>query len=48
MNARKEDLKDAPGFDKDNWPDMADESWAVVIYQFYGVEPYWETTRSKR
>lgn len=49
MNARKDDLKDAPGFDKDNWPDMADETWATAVYQYYGVEPYWETTtRGKR
>lgn len=28
-------LKAAPGFDKDNWPDMADEQWAgKVRYHF--------------
>ncbi|WP_376694871.1 PRC-barrel domain-containing protein [Wenzhouxiangella sp. EGI_FJ10305] len=30
-----ERLKAAPGFDKDNWPDMADEQWAGKIrYHF--------------
>jgi len=48
MNTRKEDLADAPGFDPDHWPDMADETWATGIYDYYGVEPYWQTTARKR
>src|SRR3569833_3134225 len=27
LNVDKDTLKRAPGFDKDNWPDMADTSW---------------------
>jgi sporulation protein YlmC with PRC-barrel domain len=34
-------LKDAPGFDKDNWPNLADETVATGIYEFYGEKPYW-------
>jgi hypothetical protein len=30
-----EDLKNAPGFDKDHWPNMADETWAQTITEFY-------------
>lgn len=35
-------LKNAPGFDKDNWPDMADPQWGSQIYSYYGYRPYWE------
>lgn len=37
LNMDKERLKNAPGFDKNNWPNMADRSWAKQIYAFYGV-----------
>ncbi|AOE87514.1 PRC-barrel domain-containing protein [Pseudomonas sp. TCU-HL1] len=29
-------LKDAPGFDKSHWPDMADQRWQMQISRFYG------------
>ena len=32
----KDRLKNAPGFDKDNWPDMANEKWGQQIREFYG------------
>lgn len=35
LNVDKERLKDAPGFDKDNWPNMADPTWAGQISDFY-------------
>jgi sporulation protein YlmC with PRC-barrel domain len=38
----KERLKNAPGFDKDNWPDMADRTWGESISTYYGTKPYWE------
>jgi sporulation protein YlmC with PRC-barrel domain len=44
LDADKETLESAPGFDKDNWPDMADTSWGSKIYQHYGQEPYWNDT----
>ncbi|WP_416139641.1 PRC-barrel domain-containing protein [Halomonas sp. HK25] len=28
-------LKDAPGFDKDQWPNMADTSWNSTVESFY-------------
>ena len=37
LNMDKERLKNAPGFDKNNWPNMADRAWAEQIYAFYGV-----------
>ena len=43
LNVNKELLEEAEGFDKDDWPDMADSAWAAEIYTFYGYEPFWET-----
>lgn len=37
LNVEKGRLKDAPGFDKDHWPDMADQSWAREIHSYYGT-----------
>jgi sporulation protein YlmC with PRC-barrel domain len=37
LDASKEKLKNAPGFDKDHWPSMADRSWATDVHTFYGV-----------
>ena len=42
LNMDKERLKNAPGFDKNNWPNMADRSWSQQIYAFYGVTPSME------
>jgi len=38
LNVDKDMLKDAPGFDEDNWPDMADASWTKKIHSYYGIE----------
>ena len=45
LNVDKELLKDAPGFDKDDWPDMADPTWAQSIHSYYGTRPYTEDVR---
>jgi len=42
LNVSKEQLDKAPGFDKDNWPDIADRQWASQISEYYGYRPYWE------
>jgi hypothetical protein len=36
LNVDKERLKNAPGFDKDSWPDMANTEWGENIHKFYG------------
>jgi surface antigen len=46
MDVEKRTLETAPGFDKDNWPDMADTGWGMSIYQHYGTRPYWEDTKT--
>ena len=40
LDVEKERLEGAPGFDKDQWPDMADPAWAKSIHAYYGVTPY--------
>src|SRR4030095_424448 len=42
LEADKELLKDAPGFDKDDWPSMSDRQWATSVHRYYGAQPYWE------
>ena len=44
LDVSKEVLKNAPGFDKDNWPETHDRRWVVDMYRYYGSEPYWDTT----
>jgi sporulation protein YlmC with PRC-barrel domain len=46
LDVTKSLLENAPGFDKDDWPDMAEESWGRHIYSYYGRTPYWETAIS--
>ena len=42
LNVDKQTLENAPGFDKDNWPDMADANFRNQVYDYYQAEPYWE------
>jgi sporulation protein YlmC with PRC-barrel domain len=35
LNVEKEQLKDAPGFDKDNWPNFADTRFATQVREYY-------------
>ena len=37
LNVPKERLKQAPGFDKDEWPDIADMKWQQEVLGFYNV-----------
>lgn len=40
LNVTKASLDQAPGFDKDSWPNMADQTWAKGIHDYYGTQPY--------
>ena len=42
LDIDKEKLENAPGFDKDNWPQNPDKTFITSVYGHYGVEPYWE------
>ena len=41
LNVKKELLEKAPGFDKSDWPNMADQAWGTKIYNYYGTKPFW-------
>ena len=41
LDASKEKLESAEGFDKDHWPSMADPAWATRLHSHYNVTPYW-------
>jgi sporulation protein YlmC with PRC-barrel domain len=48
LDMTAERVKNAPGFDKDHWPSMADQTWATSVHQYYGSEPYWGRDRYDR
>lgn len=35
LGVNEEDLKKAPGFDKDHWPNFADSNWSAEIDRYY-------------
>jgi hypothetical protein len=41
LDVAKDVLKNAPGFDQQNWPSMSDKTWARGVHTFYGT-PYSE------
>jgi sporulation protein YlmC with PRC-barrel domain len=42
LDVDKTVLENAPGFDKDNWPDFSDQSWGQGIHDHYSTSPYWK------
>jgi sporulation protein YlmC with PRC-barrel domain len=42
LDVDRQTLENAPGFDKDNWPDMADPAFEKQIHGHYGTTPYSE------
>jgi hypothetical protein len=48
LNLDKKQLENAPGFDKDKWPNFADSAWGQGIYRHYGYAPYWEDVSADR
>ncbi|HMD99271.1 MAG TPA: hypothetical protein VKM93_18340 [Terriglobia bacterium] len=42
LNVNKALLEKATGFDKSNWPNMADPAWGSQLYGYYGYKPYWD------
>jgi len=43
LNVDRRTMEQAPGFDKDNWPDMSDTAWGSQLSAYYKVKPYWES-----
>ncbi len=42
LNVDKTKLQNAPGFDKNHWPETGDRDWLNNVYEYYGFEPYWK------
>ena len=48
LNVEKKTLENAPGFDKDKWPNFADSTMGNSIYKHYGYTPYWDEASTVR
>jgi len=44
LDVNKEQLEDAPGFDKSNWPSSGDRKFLDSVYSYYKIEPYYAVT----
>jgi len=42
LDVDRDRLLNAPGFDREKWPAMADKRWANEVHTYYGTKPYWE------
>ena len=42
LDVDREKLERSHGFDKTNWPDMADRKWQQEVHDVYEAKPYWE------
>lgn len=38
LDVSKKDLKHAPGFSKDQWPDMSNQEWIMTVYEYYDLQ----------
>ncbi len=50
LDMDKQMLEDAPGFDKDNWPQTTkhdDDTWMMEVYNYYDTDPYWRSGRRR-
>lgn len=41
LQVEKDRLTKAPGFAKDSWPILGDDTWGTGIHEFYGHRPFW-------
>ena len=47
LDVDKSTLESAPGFDEDNWPDMADVTWGSEVSRYCNAMPYWVEEKTK-
>jgi sporulation protein YlmC with PRC-barrel domain len=40
LDVDQDKLENAPGFDKDNWPNTADPEWVAAVHSYFGYDPY--------
>jgi sporulation protein YlmC with PRC-barrel domain len=48
LNVDKDRMQNAPGFDKDNWPNMADTQWGQTVHSYYDQQDYWKERQAMR
>jgi sporulation protein YlmC with PRC-barrel domain len=48
LDVDKERLENAPGFDKSNWPNMADPRWGEETHTYYGQQDAWNRRQQLR
>ncbi|MEX3958682.1 PRC-barrel domain-containing protein [Trinickia sp. EG282A] len=48
LGVTSDTVKNAPGFDKNHWPAMADVAWANELHDYYGSAPYWRGAAQTR
>lgn len=41
LDVTKEQLKNAPGFTKDTYPDLLDSRWGADAHKYFRAQPYW-------
>ena len=46
LDAPAEQIRNAPSFDQDNWPSMADIQWGTSVHAYYNRSPYWSAERN--
>lgn len=44
LDVSAEQLKNSPGFDKDNWPSAPQREFVDEVHSFYGYEPFYGRT----
>ena len=42
LDVDKDRLKNAEGFDQNDWPDTTDLNWGRQVHDYYGYTPYWD------
>jgi sporulation protein YlmC with PRC-barrel domain len=48
LNVEKERFQNAPGFDKGQWPDMANPQWGQTVHTYYDQQDYWERRQAMK
>jgi sporulation protein YlmC with PRC-barrel domain len=42
LDADKQHIQNAPGFDRDHWPSQADRQWQAEVHSYYHARPYYD------
>lgn len=42
VDADKQRIQNAPGFDKDHWPSQAERQWQDEVHAYYQARPYYD------